>query len=177
MLATLRHAPPRGANRGSRRLAEAPVGGPLGGPSNLRNRSTSAAVALEKRAASRARRGTRAPSAVDALETSMERRPITISAVTIARLGAVLLCSTAAPAFAQENAERWVYFGEQHVHTSWSFDAFAFGNRITGPEEFYQYALGQPTLHPGGYKVTITRPLDWGAVTEHSEYMGMVQEA
>lgn len=78
---------------------------------------------------------------------------------------------------AEPNPERNVYFGEQHVHTSWSFDAFAFGDTRTGPEEFYQYALGQPTLHPGGFEQTITKPLDWAADTEHSEYMGMIQEA
>ena len=81
------------------------------------------------------------------------------------------------PAFAAGNPERNVYFGEQHLHTSWSFDAFAFGNTMAGPEEFYQYALGQPTIHPGGYKVKITKPLDWAAVTEHSEFMGVIQEA
>ncbi len=80
-------------------------------------------------------------------------------------------------AFSEKNPERNVYYGEQHVHTSWSFDAFAFGDTQNGPEEFYRYALGQPTRHPGGYEVKITKPLDWGAVTEHAEYMGMVQEA
>lgn len=54
---------------------------------------------------------------------------------------------------------------------------FAFGNTWTGPEEFYQYALGRPTLHPGGFEQTITKPLDWAADIEHSEYMGMIQEA
>jgi hypothetical protein len=94
---------------------------------------------------------------------------------TATALGLVL--ALASPAPAQPKAERRVFFGEQHVHTSWSFDAFAFGDQLTGPEEFYQYALGQPIVHPGGYEVTITKPLDWGADTEHSEYMGMVQAA
>jgi hypothetical protein len=100
-----------------------------------------------------------------------------IPAGTIARLlvGATLLGAAAGPSPAQEGAERNVYFGEQHLHTSWSFDAFAFGDTLTGPEEFYQYARGEPTLHPGGYEVQITKPLDWGASTEHS--VGMVQEA
>ena len=31
------------------------------------------------------------------------------------------------------------------VHTSWSFDAYIFGNMLTGPEEAYKYALGQPS--------------------------------
>src|SRR5215813_14102896 len=95
----------------------------------------------------------------------------------VAWLMAVLLGFVPLQVFAQKNPERNVYFGEQHVHTSWSFDAFAFGDTVTGPEEFYQYALGQPTLHPGGFKQTITKPLDWAADTEHAEYMGMIQEA
>ena len=57
----------------------------------------------------------------------------------------------------QTGVERKVYFGEQHVHTSWSFDAFGFGDTLTGPEDFYRYALGHPTPHPGGYTVKITK--------------------
>jgi hypothetical protein len=87
------------------------------------------------------------------------------------------LILTGGPAAAERNPERNVYFGEQHVHTSWSFDAFAFGDTVTGPEEFYQYALGQPIRHPGGFTQTIRKPLDWAADTEHSEYMGMIQQA
>ncbi len=92
-------------------------------------------------------------------------------------LGLAVAVAVVLPAFAAGNPERNVYFGEQHLHTSWSFDAFAFGNTMAGPEEFYQYAQGQPTIHPGGYKVKITKPLDWAAVTEHSEFMGVIQEA
>jgi hypothetical protein len=47
-------------------------------------------------------------------------------------LGAGLLLLAEAPTLGQKNPERNVYFGEQHVHTSWSFDAFAFGDRETG---------------------------------------------
>ncbi len=89
----------------------------------------------------------------------------------------ILLLLVALPVAGQANPERNVYFGEQHVHTSWSFDAYAFGTTLNGPEEFYQYSLGEPTIHPGGYKVRITKPLDWAAVTEHAEYMGVIQEA
>jgi len=88
-----------------------------------------------------------------------------------------LALALGSPSFAQPKGERDVFFGEQHVHSSWSFDAFAFGDTGTGPEQFYQYALGEPIVHPGGFEVTITKPLDWAASTEHSEYMGMIQEA
>ena len=83
----------------------------------------------------------------------------------------------ASPAFAQRSAERNAYFGQTHVHTSWSFDAYVFGNTITGPEEAYKYALGQPVKHPGGYMVQLKRPLDFQAVTDHAEYVGTVRLA
>ncbi len=99
-------------------------------------------------------------------------------ALTVAlALCAGVAASVSGPARGEPNPQRNVYFGEQHVHTSWSFDAFAFGDTRTGPEEFYQYALGKPTPHPGGFDQTITRPLDWAADTEHSEYMGVIQQA
>jgi Protein of unknown function (DUF3604) len=89
----------------------------------------------------------------------------------------VLTGCIATAANADPNPERNVYFGEQHLHTSWSFDAFAFGDRLTGPEDFYKYARGKAVIHPGGYPVKITKPLDWAADTEHAEYVGMIQQA
>jgi hypothetical protein len=37
------------------------------------------------------------------------------------------------------NTEREAYFGETHVHTSWSLDAFAIGNTLTSPGDAYKY--------------------------------------
>jgi hypothetical protein len=80
--------------------------------------------------------------------------------------------------FAQEkNPDRNAYFGETHIHTSWSFDAYVFGNTVTGPEDAYKFALGQTIRHPGGYDIKITRPLDFMAVTDHSEYAGTIRLA
>ena len=87
---------------------------------------------------------------------------------------AVILCAAfslmTASSFAAPNPEKDVFFGETHVHTSWSFDAYTFGNTLTGPEDAYKYALGQPIKHPAGYDVKITKPLDFMGVTDHSEY-------
>ena len=89
-----------------------------------------------------------------------------------------LLASAAATAASPEtNPDREAYFGETHIHTSWSFDAFVFGTTMTGPEEAYKFALGQTVRHPGGYDIKITRPLDFMAVTDHSEYAGTVRLA
>lgn len=86
-----------------------------------------------------------------------------------------LLAALDASALAQDAAERKAYFGETHVHTSWSFDAYIFGNHITGPADAYKYAKGEPIKHPLGYDVKITTPLDWMGVTDHSEYAGVVR--
>ena len=87
------------------------------------------------------------------------------------------LCGSTLPAHAEKNALRDAFFGETHIHTSWSFDAYVFGNTLTGPDEAYQFALGKPIRHPAGYMVQSKRPLDFEAVTDHSEYMGTVRLA
>ena len=84
---------------------------------------------------------------------------------------------TAGPVLAQGNPERNAYFGQTHVHTSWSFDAYVYGNNVTGPEDAYKYSLGQPIKHPAGYMVKLKRPLDFEAVTDHAEYVGTVRLA
>ncbi len=77
----------------------------------------------------------------------------------------------------QKNPERNVYFGETHIHTSWSMDAYLFGNRITGPDDAYKYARGQIIKHPLGYDIKIETPLDFMGVTDHSEYVGVTKQA
>src|SRR5215510_2177351 len=92
---------------------------------------------------------------------------------------AVALAFGATPAaFAQKpNPTKNAYFGETHVHTSWSFDAYIFGNHLTGPADAYRYFKGQTIKHPLGYDIKITTPLDWAGVTDHSEYSGVVRLA
>jgi hypothetical protein len=92
----------------------------------------------------------------------------------IAALGASLVALSAG---AEPNPEREAYFGETHVHTSWSLDAFALGNIHTNPGDAYKYFKGEPIKHPLGYDVKIDTPLDWAGVTDHSEYVGVVNMA
>ena len=84
-----------------------------------------------------------------------------------------------APASAQQqsNPERDAYFGETHIHTAWSFDAYVFGNTVTGPGMPTSSRLVRTIKHPAGYDIKITRPLDFMAVTDHSEYAGTVRLA
>jgi hypothetical protein len=77
----------------------------------------------------------------------------------------------------QPNPERNAYFGETHIHTSWSVDAWVMGNRITGPADAYKYAQGETIKHPMGFDIKIDTPLDFMGVTDHSEYVGVTKEA
>ena len=83
----------------------------------------------------------------------------------------------ALPAFAAPNPERDAYFGETHIHTSWSVDAWVMGNRVTGPADAYNYAKGQPIKHPMGFDIKIETPMDFMGVTDHSEYVGVTKQA
>jgi hypothetical protein len=85
-------------------------------------------------------------------------------------LAAIL--TTTRLALAQENPDRNAYFGELHIHSSWSCDAYVFGTRL-GPEDATKYAMGQPVIHPGGFKVQLKQPLDFTLVMDHSEYTGV----
>ena len=80
-------------------------------------------------------------------------------------------------AAAQPNPERNAYFGETHVHTSWSADAWLFGNRMTDPADAYKYFKGETIKHPAGYDIKIDTPLDFAGVTDHSEYVGLTKLA
>ena len=69
------------------------------------------------------------------------------------------------------NPQRNAYFGDLHVHTGLSFDAAAAGTD-TLPEDAYRFAMGEEAIYRGR-RVQRRVPLDFLAVTDHSEYMGM----
>ena len=77
----------------------------------------------------------------------------------------------------EKNPDRNAYFGEEHIHTSWSVDAWLMGNRLTGPDDALKYAQGQTIKHPLGYDIKIDTPMDFMGVTDHSEYVGVTKEA
>jgi hypothetical protein len=77
------------------------------------------------------------------------------------------------PALPAPNPLRNAYFGDLHLHTSMSFDA-ATGRTSTLPEDSYRFARGE-TVDYFGRKVTRNVPLDFLAVTDHAEYLGMAR--
>jgi hypothetical protein len=68
-----------------------------------------------------------------------------------------------------------VYWGDQHLHTSWSPDALAGGTRVS-PEEALRLARGEQVVSSTGQPVRLARPLDWLAVSDHSDAMGIMSE-
>ncbi|MDP3857267.1 MAG: DUF3604 domain-containing protein [Stagnimonas sp.] len=79
---------------------------------------------------------------------------------------------------------RNAYFGDLHVHTKMSLDAYFFSS-INGPREAHRYAKGEPVGLPAigsddpytpARQVRIDRPLDFTAITDHAEFIGGAAE-
>lgn len=66
-------------------------------------------------------------------------------------------------------------WGDTHLHTSLSFDAGGFGNRLPQPEA-YRFAKGEEVITSSGQKARLARPLDWIAITDHSDGMGFIDD-
>ena len=67
-----------------------------------------------------------------------------------------------------------VYFGEQHMHTRNSFDAFTIGVTATW-EDAYRFGRGEEiALSTTGEKMKRRTPYDFVAITDHSEYYGVL---
>jgi hypothetical protein len=75
------------------------------------------------------------------------------------------------------NPYKYAYYGDLHLHTSYSLDAYSFGTR-SDPKNAYLFAKGQAVVHVGvgtngvaGPDVTQARPIDFLAITDHSEWL------
>ena len=69
--------------------------------------------------------------------------------------------------------ERNAYFGDTHIHTMYSFDAFMANVRAT-PDDAYRFAKGEPIDHPDGSTLRISGPpLDFLMVSDHAKYLGV----
>jgi hypothetical protein len=77
--------------------------------------------------------------------------------------------------YAGRNYPTRVFWGDQHVHTGWSADAGAFGATL-GPEEALRFARGEQVTSSLGEPAKLSRPLDWVAITDHSDAAGVIFE-
>ena len=67
------------------------------------------------------------------------------------------------------------WFGDTHLHTSFSMDAGAFGARV-GPRDAYRFARGEEIMASSGQPVKLSSPLDFLVVSDHSDNMGFVPD-
>lgn len=70
---------------------------------------------------------------------------------------------------------RVAFYGDLHVHSKLSFDAWIFGTRAT-PDDAYNFAKGAELIHPAGIPMQLRRPLDFLSVTDHGTYLGMFEQ-
>jgi hypothetical protein len=75
------------------------------------------------------------------------------------------------PYVGQSHPDR-VYWGDSHLHTSYSWDAGLVGDTL-GPDEAYRFAKGQQIMASSGQPVKLVRPLDWLVVADHAESLGV----
>ena len=73
---------------------------------------------------------------------------------------------------ADANLAEGVYWGDTHLHTSYSTDAGMMGNTL-GPEEAYRLARGEEVVASHGMRVRLIRPLDFLVVADHAENLGL----
>ena len=95
---------------------------------------------------------------------------LSVAAALVAPLAAG--ADTYAP-YPGEDFPRQVYWGDTHLHTSLSPDAYLFGNVQLTPDDAYRFARGETLTAHNGMKTRLRRPLDFLAVADHGEYLGV----
>ena len=84
--------------------------------------------------------------------------------------------TTAKPAVVAEAAyPESVYWGDEHVHTGLSMDAGLSGTTLM-PEDAVRFARGEEVRSTSGVMMKLSRPMDWVAVTDHSDALGTITE-
>ncbi len=85
-----------------------------------------------------------------------------------------LFTLAASSAYAQEPSQ--LLFGDTHLHTSYSFDAYLNKNQTVDPDTAYRWARGMPVVHAfNRTRVQIGTPLDFLVVSDHAELMGVIR--
>ncbi len=76
--------------------------------------------------------------------------------------------------FVNKRFPQRVFWGDTHLHTTYSPDAGMVGNFNLGPAEAYRFARGEQITANNGMQAKLVRPLDFLVVSDHSEYQGLM---
>lgn len=91
-------------------------------------------------------------------------------------IGLVSLVAAESVISRQPVESRQLYFGDTHLHTNYSFDAFLNNNQTADPDTAYRWAKGQPVIHPfNRARVQIETPLDFLVISDHAEMLGLMR--
>ena len=72
--------------------------------------------------------------------------------------------------------DRQLLWGDTHLHTAYSSDAYTNNNLSAYPDTAYRYARGMPVVHPyHKARVQIETPLDFLVVSDHAEFLGVIR--
>lgn len=95
--------------------------------------------------------------------------------ITILAAGFICFAVNASAADATAEHPTRVFFGDTHLHTSYSPDAYLMRNDTADPDTAYRYAKGLPVVHPyHEARIQIGTPLDFLVVSDHAEFMGVI---
>lgn len=104
-------------------------------------------------------------------------RRLSLSLVRVGLVGLVLAAALPSGAEDAGSPVKRLLWGDTHLHTSYSFDAFLNNNLSADPDVAYRWAKGEPVLHPFTQaRVQIETPLDFLVVSDHAEFLGALRD-
>lgn len=111
----------------------------------------------------------------------MVRKPLMLAVVLLGSSALVSACDqlpaglSGPPEVAEAPYPQRVYWGDTHLHTANSPDAFGLGNRLD-PEDALRFARGEEVTSSTGIKAQLARPLDFLVIADHSDGFASIKE-
>jgi hypothetical protein len=97
--------------------------------------------------------------------------------VVCVRIGVLALVGALLGAPVLADGPKQLLWGDTHLHTSYSFDAFLNLNLTADPDVAYRFAKGMPVIHPyNRARVQLRTPLDFLVVSDHAEFLGGIRD-